>query len=73
MGVGGGGEARTEYVVETAEDMPVPQLYRRALQAFIAAQQRRGVHRQPIEIVPRLCLFTLGFHSATKHSSISMM
>ncbi len=42
-----------------AEDMPVPQLSRRALRAFIAAQHRRGVNRPPIEIVPRL--FTLGF------------
>ncbi len=39
--------------------MPVPQLSRRAVRAFIAAQHRRGVNRQPIEISPRL--FTLGF------------
>ncbi len=47
---------------EAAEDMLVPQLYRRALRAFIAAQHRRGVNRRPIEIVPRLYFFTLGFH-----------
>ncbi len=45
---------------DAAEDMPVPQLSRCALRAFIAAQHRRGVNRPPIEIVPRL--FTLGFY-----------
>ncbi len=46
---------------DRAEDMPVPQLSRRALRAFIAAQHRQVVNRRPIEIVPRLCFSTVGF------------
>ncbi len=51
-------------MVEAAEDMymPVPELSRSALRAFIAAKHRRGVHTRPIEIVPCLCFFTLGLH-----------
>jgi hypothetical protein len=63
-----GGRRKCLYVVEAAEDMPVPQLSQRALRAFIAAQHREGVHRRPVNIVPRLCLFTLGFHCSYKYA-----